>query len=430
LSHGRKRKKVAIGLHDLDKIKFPISYTTVDENFSFIPLEQKRKMSIKEILNELPKGKEYGWILEGDKYPIIIDSVGNVLSFPPIINSEYTKLEVNTKNVFVDITALDEKAANEVLNIIATTFADRGGKIFKVKVKYPDKIIYTPNLTTNTMQVNVSYINKILGLNLSVEEVIRLLERMGYKAVEAKKGSLQVDVPCYRTDIMHEFDIVEDVAIAYGYDNFEAEMPNIATIGEEDMLEAFANKIRNLLVGYNLQEVLTFILTNKKNLFVNMNLQEEDVAEIANSKTSEYCVVRSWLLPSLMEVLSRNKHNDYPQNIFEVGDVVVLSGNDIGAETVKKLTIALCHSKASFSEIKSVVESFLKQMGLSEFSLEEDEHNSFISGRCAKVVLGKREIGVLGEIHPIVLQNWGLEMPVAACELNINLVFEEIFKYS
>ncbi|MEM2174782.1 MAG: phenylalanine--tRNA ligase subunit beta [Candidatus Micrarchaeia archaeon] len=425
LSHGRKRKKVAIGLHDFDKIKFPITYTTVDENFSFIPLEQKKEMSIKEILSDLPKGKEYGWILEKNRYPIIIDAVGKVLSFPPIINSEYTKLETKTRNVFIDITALDEKAANEVLNVIATTFADRGGKIYKVKIKYPDRVIYTPSLSTKTMQIEIGYVNKILGLSLSEEEIKKCLERMGYRCSVIKKGILQVDVPCYRADIMHNFDIVEDVAIGYGYENFEAEMPNIATIGEEDPLEAFAEKIRNLLVGYNLQEVLTFILSNKQNLFEKMNLKEEEIAEIANSKTLEYSAVRNWLLPSLIEVLSRNKHNDYPQNIFEVGDVVILSNNEIGAETVKKIGIALCHAKASFSEMKSLVESFLDQLGIENYIIEEYEHSSFIPGRVAKVIIRGRDVGFFGEIHPIVLQKWDLEMPIAACELNLNFIFEE-----
>ncbi|MBU5689190.1 MAG: phenylalanine--tRNA ligase subunit beta [Candidatus Aenigmarchaeota archaeon] len=428
LTHGRKRKKVAIGLHDLDKIRFPITYSVVNENFSFVPLEQEKEMTIKQILEELPKGKEYGWILQGNKYPIITDAVGKVLSFPPIINSEYTKLETKTRNIFVDITALDEKAANEVLNIIATTFADRGGKIYRVKIKYPDLVIYTPNLNSKTINVDVNYINKILGLSLSVEEIKKYLSMMGYSSSEVKKGILQVNIPCYRTDIMHAFDIVEDVAIAYGYENFEAEQPNIATIGEEDALEAFSNKLRNFLVGYNLQEVLTFILNNKENLFKKMNVEEEEIAETANSKTSEYNVVRNWILPSLMEVLSRNKHNDYPQNIFEVGDVVVLSDNDIGAETIKKLGIVLCHAKASFSEIKSIVQSVLSNLGLNDYQIEELEHNSFIAGRTAKIVIKGRDIAIFGEIHPIVLENWNIEMPVAACEFNVNWLFEEIFK--
>ncbi|MBU5690310.1 MAG: phenylalanine--tRNA ligase subunit beta [Candidatus Aenigmatarchaeota archaeon] len=429
LTHGRKRKKVAIGLHDLDKINFPLTYTTVNDNVRFIPLEFNEEMSIKQILETHPKGKEYAHILQGSQnYPVIIDAVGRIISFPPIINSEHTKINENTKNIFVDITALDAKAAMEVLNIIATNLADRGGRIFRVKIKYPDSLIYTPDLSTREINVDLKYANKILGLNLDTEQAIEFLKRMGYDAIELRKDVLKVQIPCYRTDIMHEFDIVEDIAIAYGYENFDAEIPNISTIGGEDQLEAFATKIRSLLVGFGLQEVLTFILSNKNALFEKMNLKEQDIAETANSKTSEYNVVRNWLLPSMMDVLARNKHNDYPQNIFEVGDCVELASNDIGAATVKKMCIVLCHAKASFSEIKSIVESFMKNIGIEDYAIEEDNHDSFIPGRTAKLIIKGREIALFGEIHPIVLEKWGLEMPVAACEMNVNWLFEEIFK--
>lgn len=426
LTHGRKRKKVAIGLHDLKKINFPVLYTTEKPSFQFIPLEQNREMTMKEILEELPKGKEYAWILEGmNEYPLLIDASGKVLSMPPIINSEYTKLDVDTKDIFVDITALDEKAANEVLNIIATAFADRGGEILRVKVKYPDKIIYTPNLFTRTMNLDLFYVNKMLGLQLTSHEITECLKRMGFSSIEIRKGVLEVAVPCYRTDIMHPFDLVEDVAIAYGYENFEPEIPNISTIGEEDDLEIFSTKLRTLLVGYGLQETLTFILSNKENLFEKMNVEEVAIAETMNSKTTEYNVMRNWLLPSMMDVLARNKHNEYPQNIFEVGDVIELDeDDDTGAKTKRKLAIVLCHAKSSFSEIKSLTESFFKNLGIENYEIRELEHKSFIPGRSARIVIQGRDIAEFGEIHPIVLEKWGLEIPVAACEVNVDWLYE------
>ncbi|MCX8178650.1 MAG: phenylalanine--tRNA ligase subunit beta [Candidatus Aenigmarchaeota archaeon] len=429
LTHGRKRKKVAIGLHDLDKINFPLVYTTTKGNQKFIPLEFDKEMSIKEILESHPKGKEYSNILEGvEDYPVIVDAVDRIISFPPIINSEHTKINETTKNIFVDITAMDVKAAMEVLNIIATNFADRGGKIFKVKIKYPETLVYTPDLSTKEINLDLKYANKMLGLSLSAEQATEFLKRMGYDAIEIRKDVLKVQIPCYRTDIMHEFDIVEDIAIAYGYENFDAEIPEISTIGGEDQLEAFSTKIRSMLIGFGLQEVLTFILSNKNALFEKMNLEEQDIAETANSKTSEYNVVRNWLLPSMMDVLARNKHNDYPQNIFEVGDCVELVDNEIGAETVKKMCVVLCHSKASFSEIKSIVESFMRNVGLEEYKIEEADHNSFIPGRAARLVVKGRDLAIFGEINLSVLEKWGLEMPVAACEMNLNWLFEEMFK--
>lgn len=429
VTHCRKRKKVAIGLHDLDKIYFPVIYTTEKPDFKFQPLEQTKEMTLEEILKELPKGKDYAWILEGMKeYPILIDSRGKVLSMPPIINSEYTKIDENTKNIFVDITATEEKAANEVLNIIATTFADRGGQIFKVKVKYPTNLIYTPDLNPKIMNLDSAYVNKTLGLKLTNYEIIKYLQRMGFDAAEIKKDNLEVVIPCYRTDIMHAIDLVEDVAIAYGYENFEPVIPNISTIGEEDALEVFATRLRFLMVGYELQEVVTFILTNKDNLFTKMNVEEEAVAETANPKTQEYNVLRNWLLPSLMEVLARNKHNEYPQNLFEVGDVIELDErDDTGAKTIKKLGIVLCHSKANFSEIKSIVESLFRNLGIEKYEVKESEHPSFIIGRGAKIVIKGRDIAEFGEIHPLVLKKWELEMPVAACEVNVDWLFEETY---
>lgn len=433
LTHGRKRKKVAIGLHDLKKINFPVLYTTEKPSFKFIPLEGEREMTMEEILKETTKGKDYSWILEGMKeYPLLIDATGKVLSMPPIINSEYTKLDTTTKDVFIDITALDEKAANEVLNILAAAFADRGGKIFKVKVKYSDnRTIYTPDLSTRIMNLEIAYVNKMLGIKLTATEVIECLKRMGFDATEIRKGTLEVVIPCYRTDIMHAFDLVEDVAIAYGYDNFEIETPNISTIGEENPLEVFSTKLRSMLIGYGLQETLTFILSNKDNLFTKMNLPEEEIAEIANSKTNEYNVVRNWLLPSMMEVLARNKHNEYPQNIFEVGDVVELDEkDDTGARTIRKLAIALCHGKANFSEMKSLVESLFKNLGIEKYDLQECEKQTFIPGRAAKIVIQGRDIAEFGEIHPLVLEKWGLEMPTAGCEINVEWLFEQYFRKS
>jgi len=429
ITHCRKRRKVAIGLHDLDKITFPVTYTTKPPDFKFIPLEQTKEMSRKQILEQLPKGKDYAWILEGMKeYPLLHDSKETVLSMPPIINSEDTKIDEKTKNVFIDITATDEKAANEVLNIIVTTFADRGGRLYKVKIKYPDKLIYTPDLSTKTMNLDPKYVNKLLGLKLTNHEIIEYLERMGFDAAEIRKDKLQVIIPCYRTDIMHAMDLVEDVAIAYGYEKFEPEIPNISTIGEENPLETFSTKLRTLLVGYGLQEVMTFMLTNKNNLFKKMNMEERAIAETANPKTEEYNVVRNWLLPSLIEVLSRNKHHEYPQNLFEIGDVVVLDDKDeTGARTMKRLAIVLCHSKANFSEMKSLVESVLNNLGVKDYEVKASKHPCYIPGRAAKFVVDGYVLARFGEIHPEVLEKWGLEMPVVGGEICVEKLFDLIF---
>ena len=429
VTHCRKRKKAAIGVHDLDKVKFPVLYTAKDPSFKFIPLGEQKEMTLDNILKHTSKGKDYGWVLKGmDKYPILIDSDNKVMAMPPIINSIHTMVDEKTKNLFIDITGTDDKTINEVLNIVVTSLADRGGKIQLVKVKYPDREIDTPKLGTNMMNLEPSYVNKLLGLKLTNYEMIEYLQKMGFDAVEVGKN-LQVIIPCYRTDIMHAMDLVEDIAIAYGYDRFKPEIPNISTIGEENSLEAFSTKLRTLLVGYGLQEVVTFILGNKENLYKKMKMEEKDVIETANPKTEEYTIVRNWLLPSLMEVLWRNRHREYPQNIFEVGDVIELSpSSETGSKAMKRLGIVLCYSKANFSEIKSMVESILSNLGIKDYKIEESTLPCFIPGRAAKIVINEKNLGRFGEINPEVVSNWEIEMPAAACEICVDLLFDTISK--
>jgi len=427
ITHCRKRKKGAIGVHDLSQIKFPLTYTTKDPDFKFIPLEETEELSLKDILEKTQKGKDYAWILEEkNKYPILMDAKEQVLSMPPIVNSEKTKLHERTENIFIDITGTDEKAINEALNIITTSLATRNGKLHSVKIKYPYKTVETPLLDKSVMNLDPKYVNKLLGTNLSNLEITVLLQRMGFNAYEESKENIKVIVPCYRTDIMHQIDLVEDVAIAYGYDKFKPEIPNISTIGNEKPKERFAKKLRELMIGFGFQEVLTFILTNKENLFEKMNMKEIKIAETLNPKTQEYCVLRNWLTPSLMEVLWRNRHNEYPQNIFEIGDVIRLDDSESGASNRKRLSFLLSHSKANFSEIKSHVESILRNLGIEKVKFEETNSPCFIFGRTAKIIANNRVIGRFGEIHPKTILNWQLEMPVCSCEMDVDILFDMI----
>ncbi len=429
ITHCRKRRKAAIGVHDLDKVKFPVFYTAKDPSYKFIPLGEQKEMTLDNILKHTSKGKNYGWVLKGmDKYPILIDSDNKVMAMPPIINSIHTMVDEKTKNLFIDITGTDDKTINEVLNIVVTSLADRDGKIQVVKVKYPDREIETPRLGANMMNLEPNYVNKLLGIKLTNYEMIEYLQKMGFDAIEVGKN-LQVVIPCYRTDIMHAMDLVEDIAIGYGYDRFKPEIPNISTIGEEDPLEMFSTKLRTLLIGYGLQEVVTFILTNKENLYKKMKMEEKDVIETVNPKTEEYTIVRNWLLPSLMEVLWRNRHREYSQNIFEVGDVIELNpSSDTGTKNMRRLGIVLCHSKANFSEMKSIVESILSNLGIKDYKIEESTLPCFIPGRAVKIVIDGKNLGRFGEINPEVISNWELEMPAVACEICVNLLFDTINK--
>jgi len=424
ITHCRKRRKVSIGLHDLEAIEFPVTYTARPPDFSFHPLDAEGEMTLEEILRRHPKGQEYGWILEGKaEYPILMDAKGMVLSMPPIINSIHTRIEEETTSLFIDITGTDMKTIMEVLNILATTLADRGAVIYSVENRYRDHIVVSPDLSPRAMELELSYVNRLLGLELSAGEVAMLLERMGH-GVEGEEP-LRVYVPCYRTDVMHPFDLVEDVAIAYGYDRFIPEIPDIAQPGAEDPLEVFTHHLRDLLVGFGLLETLTFMMSNKRRLFEMMCLPEEPVAETENPKTEEYTVLRNRLLPCLMEVLSRNTHHPYPQNLFEVDDVILLDdGEPSGVRTARRLAIALCHSRANFSEVKGVMESILEGLGVEGVEIRAGGLGCFIDGRRLVAEVGGRPLCWAGEVRPEVLENWGLEMPVAALEMDVDLLFE------
>jgi phenylalanyl-tRNA synthetase beta chain len=408
---GRDRKKVAIGVHDFDKIKPPLRYTDVlDEKF--IPLNENKEMSIKEILEYNPKGKDYAHLLK-DKYPIIYDKEG-VISFPPIINSERTKVTDGTKNLFIDVTGEDEKAVLQVLNILVCNIAERGGKILAVKVSNKK----TPDLEPYKMTVDIESINKVLGLGLNESQIEETLQRMRYGAKRLKGGKVEIEVPPYRGDILHIVDIVEDVAIGYGYNNIQPILPKIASIGKQSDLEKLSKKIREIMIGLEFQEVLNFVLTNEENNFKKMNVEGKAV-EILNPVSSEYAICRTWLLPSLLKVLASNKHRDYPQKIFEVGDVVQLDEtSEVRTKDIRKLAAVFSYDNANLTEMKSILESVLKNLNYT-YSIKELNHPSFIESRCGEILIDGKQVGMFGELHPTVLEKWKLEKPVIVFEMEV-----------
>lgn len=414
MTTGRNRKKVAIGVHDLDKVKPPFLYKEVlPEEIRFIPLDMSEKMNLKEILRKHPKGKDYAFCLENyKKYPVILDKEDEVLSFPPIINGELTKVTEKTKNLFIEITGTDEKAVNQALNILVCNIVERTGKIKSVKIGKKEY----PNLDPVQKRLETGEVNKLLGLGLKKNQIIRILERMRYSVIKFKKGLINVLIPAYRTDILHTVDLIEDVAIGYGYNNIVPELPKIATIGGLTKIEKDSSKIRELLIGLGLQEVMTFVLTNKKNQFKKMNLGKEEIVEIDNPVSSEFDVCRKWLLPNLLKVLAANKHRDYPQKIFEIGDCVVIGNSDTNTKTIRKLAGVVCYDFANLTEMKSVVEAVLKNLGLN-YSIKPFKHSSFTETRCGEILSGKKSLGFFGEVHPQVLENWKLEKPVIGFEM-------------
>ncbi|MBI3412672.1 MAG: phenylalanine--tRNA ligase subunit beta [Candidatus Aenigmarchaeota archaeon] len=412
---GRKRERVAIGVHDMSKIKFPLKYAAYEPpEISFVPLDKKEKLNLAQILHRHDKGKDYGWILEGrEKYPVITDANNNVLSFPPIINGELTRVTEKSKDLFIDVTGTSKHYISKTLNILCASLIDRGAKVEAVKIDYGKSSETTPDMNCQKIKLNADYLNGLLDTDLKENEIRTLLLKMG---VDFTNGV--ASVPFYRTDVMHQIDIVEDVAISMGYGKFEPRIPKIPTMAERDELQEKCLALKEIMVGLGLEETVSFVLTNYNKQFKMMNAPVEECAEILNPKTEDYTICRKYILPSLIAVLADNKHNEYPQRIFELGDCVYLSNNDTGASNVRKVGVALCHKNADTNEIKSVLETFMNLYGM-KYSLKNSAHPSLIKGRCGDILVDGRKAGFIGEVDPAVLQNWGLENPVAVFEMDV-----------
>jgi phenylalanyl-tRNA synthetase beta chain len=416
VTYGRNRKKAAIGIYPLEHIKPPIYYKALHpEEIKFKPLDLNKELNGSQILAIHPTGREYGHLLEGnEKYPVFLDSRFQYMSMPPIINSNSVgKITQTTKEVFIECSGFDFDYLHTCLNILVTSLADMGGQIFSVELYYPDKKRVTPDLNGIDMKIDINYVNKILGLELKDADLKNLLEQMGYGYKTGKAL-----VPGYRADVLHPIDLVEDIAVAYGYENFEGTIGAIATTSSEKPLEIFKRKITEVLIGLGLIEVKNYHLTNKDNQTKLMNLSA-DVVELANSVTQEYTALRYWVIPCLMETLKYNKHYEYPQNIFEIGTVFKTdTGSDTGVRESDRVAIALCGNDANFTKIKQILDSLMESLDV-KYVLNDTEHTSFIKGRVGRVVVGDEKIATMGELHPQVLANWTIEMPVAVLELNI-----------
>jgi phenylalanyl-tRNA synthetase beta chain len=421
LTFGRNRKEVAMGIYDLERIKPPIRFTTVKpDEIKFVPLDFEERLTPKEILERHPKGREYGHLLAGCKdYPIFIDSRNEVLSIPPIINSNYSgKVTQETKNVFIECSGFNFKFLIPALNVVVAALADRGGKLESVKVVYPDNAINTPDLTPKKYSVDISYVNKISGLKITKNEICKLLKQANYDA-KLKGKKIELLYPAYRQDIMHPRDVVEDVIISYGYNKVEPVVPKLKTVGGIDKLEIFSNKVSDIIVQLGFQEILSYTLTNKDNLFKKMNIEEQEIVEIENPVSLNWNVFRDCLLPNLMEFFSNNQHISYPQNIFEIGDVVLIDNKkETRTKNVRKLSAAIADSRVCYQDIAAVLDVLLKKLNV-KYKLRRSQHESFIDGRVAYVLVRNKQIGVIGEIHPSILKNWKLEMPVVVFEIDL-----------
>ena len=415
---GRNRKKVAIGIHDFRTVRPPFTYKAVlPDELAFIPLQDSRRMTPAEILTEHEKGKAYAFVLEGKKrYPMIVDSAGEVLSFPPIINGITTAITEDTRDILVDCTGTDLNAIKAAVNVLTTALAERGGKIKTVRIHQDGKTMVAPDVSANKMVIDVKETNAWIGTDMTVNQMIDCLSRMGYGA-NGRPGEIDAMIPGYRSDIIHPVDLAEDVAIGYGFEKFGAALPKRSTFGEEVPLVAFENSTRAIMTGFGYFEVATISLSNKKEQYDSMGLpEEESVIKVRKPVSEEHVLIRTSLLPSILTILRKNKHRELPQRIFEIGAVVLDCRNR------SHLSGASIHAKAGFTEAKSLVQSILTSMGF-DSQVAPTAHPGFIPGRCALVNIGDEKVGVFGEIAPATIEAFGLKYPVAGFELDLELLF-------
>ena len=428
-SYGRRRSRSSIGIYNVNMLESPILYELTPRSTSFYPLGYTEKMTLEEILERHEKGIEYGYILpkKGD-LPILRDVNGVVLSMPPIINSnDVGRVDEETTDVLVEVTGTNLEVVKVVNTLITQAIRDRGGRVYSVEIHYPKNHgdaptnLVTPETEPYEIIVPPKDIKDYLGLDLTTNQIIKLLYKRRFDAIK-KKGSIVVRYPPYRVDLLHWVDVAEEVAIAYGYMSIEPAVSEVPTIGNLSSRTISENYVREILSGCSLQEILSFSLTDPDKLSTLMGYESEILSsfvQVANPVSSTYSIMRNRLLPGLLDFLSRNTHNEYPQHLFEVGEVVELEKNSV--TTISKTAVILAGAEISFEQCHSILDTLIRGIG-TQYELKVIESPEFIPGRTAGIIVNGKEIGIIGEISPALLENWEVFVPVAAFELNLSSI--------
>lgn len=423
---GRDRRKVAIGIHNLK----PVSTSKLEyvakpiREVRFRPLDEFREMSGVEILSNLEKGVKYKSLIEHTGLAPLFQTVnGTVLSMPPIINSELTRVTENTRDILIDVTGPDVQAIETTINLLVYGLAENAESIGRVKVVYPEGQVKTyPKVEVETLKVTSNYISKAIGVDLAVEEAKHHLEKMRFNVKVHPENVLVVEVPPYRYDVLHPIDLVEDVAISIGYSNLEPTPPKIYSVGKESNRVSRIRLVRELMTGLGFQEIYTFMLSNSRFMMEVLEWGFEPV-KILNPISPLYDCVRSWLTPNILSFLAENQHSQHPIRVFEVGDVVVLDSTlPENSKTQTKLATAILHSRAGYKDVQSALYTLFRELEV-ELEVIEDTYPFLVEGRSVTVYVKKVKVGFMGEVHPKILQKYGLEFPVSIFEVNLSKIF-------
>ncbi len=425
----RGRVRGAIGIYPLENITLPILYTAAKpQDIRFVPLGESQEMHGLQILQQTETGKAYAHLLEGkDVFPYFVDATGEVLSMPPIINSEKTgRVTENTRDLFIECSGFEKKLLHELLTNLVTMFADMGGDIYSMRLVYEDgSVEQTPNLLPLQRTFRFSSFKKLIGIELSQEDIKSLLIKMMFEVVSIDGDVWSVRAPAFRADLWHEVDILDDIARAYGYNNLPLTLPNVASIASELPLSRLREDLSEVMVGFGFLETYTFALTSIQDQLTNMLINQEQLSFVPISNGNEtQNMLRVSLIPEQLKALANNRNRSLPQKIFE-GAYVVLSddSSDVKSTNMMHLTALITDKIANFTQIRQILDALVLSCG-KYVDVIPMSHPSFMEGRTGQVLLDGVPIGIIGELHPQVLVNFGLQTPVAAFEIKLKYLLD------
>lgn len=434
----RKRILVAIGTHDLDTIEGPFSYEALPPSeIEFKPLNQTKSYTAVELMDLYSTDshlRHYLHILKDESlYPVIYDNNRVVLSMPPIINGDHSKITLDTKNVFIECTAKDLTKAKAVLNTIVSMFSEYCEEPFQIEavevVQTDGTSCFYPELDTRTEIIDVETINKKVGISEEAELLATLLTKMCLKSEVSENGNqLLIKVPPTRTDVIHACDVIEDVAIAYGYDNIKETIPQMYTVSSQMPINQLGDLLRINIAAAGFSEVLTFALCSRDDIAgkLRKNIDDVPAVHITNPKTPEFQVARTTLLPGLLKTLSNNKTMPLPLKLFEISDVILLDSNkDVGARNERHLCAIFYNKNSGFEVIHGLLDRVMQLLDIAPtrdgtgYFIRQCEDDTFFPLRCAEIVVRDKSIGKFGILHPDVIAKFDLSLPCSALELCI-----------
>ncbi|MFD1633178.1 phenylalanine--tRNA ligase subunit beta [Haloplanus ruber] len=437
---GRKRAKGAIGIHDLTMLKGAgygddggnsVTYRGVDpEGDRFVPLDADREMTPADVLESHPTGETYAPLVdEYDRYPAIYDELG-LFSFPPVINGRRTEVSTDSRELFVELTGTDQWTIDRMCNVICYALDARGATVEEVTVEYPDERLVRPNFEVDEKTVAHERIEGMLGVDLDVEEAVDLFERSGLDADPEADGetvTYEVSIPPYRTDVLHPLDLIDDVGRAYGFNDLDPSYPDVSTVGGRHERSVHESAVRTSLVGLGFEDLLNFHMISEAENYDRMGIGPgTDVVgggapvTITEPYSEDYTMLRTWALPSLLMVLENNTHRAYPQDLAEVGLAAAADdGENTGVAERRTVAGAVARHDATYEDAKSRLAALCHDFD-ADLATPATTHPTFIDGRAADVVIDGETVGVIGEVHPRVLVEHDLELPVAAFEFRLD----------